>query len=250
MRVGSSYGAGGHRDSSGQRWGGGRSPWGLPTPRGPGLCSRWCALRDGSRLGGGHPRPAHPEGTRVASQWWAAWHAPVTDRVALVNWEPQSHGTPRVSRRKFLPQRPSFNMAAVAALRAHRPAPPGPLTPDDVCGPRLESSHCRMAEVPSPACRLCSSFRNTTCGLWSGDGVEGRGKVSPKPEAQSPREETGTPNPVRPTEGLGQAWPHPPPTGPTASGSSGGSGWEWGHGPGSTLRERRGCSGGRRGPWV
>ena len=47
-------------------------------------------------------------------------------------------------------------------------------------------------------------------GLWSKDGVEGREKVSPKLEAQSPREETGTPNPVRPTEDLGQACLTPP----------------------------------------
>ena len=111
---------------------------------------------------------------------------------------------------RVLPAQAPQHQLCHVALLPRLPAPVGlhlqaPLTPDD--------GGSRLGKLTPQAGRgtllsLQALQRLPEHHLWgcgAGIGVKGRGKASPKPEAQSPRQETGTPNPVRPTEGLGQA---------------------------------------------
>lgn len=169
---------------------------------------RDAALRGRQRAGGGgrHPRPAHPVGARVTPHVWGRW-APTCDGQGGASG--LGAAAAGVLSRVLPAQAPQHQLCHVALL-PWLPAPIGlhlqaPLTPDNG-GPRLGKltpQAGRGTLLSLQALQRLPEHHLWGCG--AGIGVKGRGKASPKPEAQSPRQETGTPNPVRPPEGLNQA---------------------------------------------
>ena len=167
------------------------------------------ALRGRQRAGGGgrHPRPAQPVGARVAAPACGAGWAPTCDGQGGASG--LGHAAAGVLSRVLPAQAPQHQLCHVAPL-PRLPAPIGlhlqaPLTPDDG-GSRLGKLTLQAGRGTLLSLQALQRLpEHHLWGCGAGIGVKGRGKASPKPEAQSPRQETGTPNPVRPTEGLGQA---------------------------------------------